>query len=43
VLRLFSIFFAVKLDWFDVLGWELWNYKKMVLPMVALGLLPAPS
>ncbi len=34
------IIFAVKFDWFDVLGWELWNYKKMVLPMVALGLLP---
>ncbi len=34
------IFFALKLDWFDVLGWELWNYKKMVLPMVALGMLP---
>ncbi|MFZ1687947.1 MAG: ABC transporter permease [Flavobacteriales bacterium] len=34
------ILFALKLDWFDVLGWELWNYKKMVLPMVALGMLP---
>ena len=34
------IIFAVNLGWFDVLGWELWNYKKMVLPMVALGLLP---
>ena len=30
----------MKLDWFDVLGWELWNYKKMVLPSVALGMLP---
>jgi oligopeptide transport system permease protein len=33
--------FALKFGWFDVLGWELWNYKKMVLPTVALGLLPA--
>lgn len=37
---LLVILFALKLDWFDVLGWELWNYKKMVLPMVALGMLP---
>ncbi|MBA4179021.1 MAG: peptide ABC transporter permease [Anaerolinea sp.] len=34
------ILFALKVDWFDVLGWELWNYKKMVLPTVALGMLP---
>ena len=34
------IFFVLKLDWFDVLGWELWNYKKMVLPTIALGMLP---
>ncbi|MEO8540586.1 MAG: ABC transporter permease [bacterium] len=34
------ILFALKLNWFDVLGWELWNYKKMVLPTVALGMLP---
>ena len=34
------ILFALKLDWFDVIGWELWNYKKMVLPSVALGMLP---
>ncbi len=34
------ILFALKLNWFDVLGWELWNYKKMVLPMVAMGMLP---
>jgi oligopeptide transport system permease protein len=33
--------FALKFGWFDVLGWELWNYEKMVLPTVALGLLPA--
>jgi oligopeptide transport system permease protein len=37
---LLVIIFALKLDWFDVLGWEMWNYKKMVLPMVALGMLP---
>lgn len=34
------LFFALKLGWFDVLGWELGNYHKMVLPTVALGLLP---
>lgn len=34
------ILFALKLNWFDVLGWELFNYKKMVLPMVAMGMLP---
>ncbi len=33
--------FAVELGWFDVLGWEFGNYKKMVLPVVALGVLPA--
>lgn len=37
---LLVIFFALKLNWFDVLGWELWNYKKMVLPSVAMGMLP---
>ena len=37
---LLVILFALKLDWFDVLGWELWNYKKMVLPSVAMGMLP---
>jgi len=37
---LLVILFALKLDWFDVLGWDMWNYKKMVLPMVALGMLP---
>ena len=36
-----QITFALRLDWFDVLGWELWNYKKMVLPTLALGVLPA--
>ena len=34
------ILFALKLNWFDVLGWELWNFQKMVLPTVALGMLP---
>lgn len=36
-----ATFLAVELGWFDVLGWELGNYRKMVLPTVALGLLPA--
>jgi oligopeptide transport system permease protein len=35
------IIFAVKLDWFDVLGWEFGNYRKMVLPILTLGVLPA--
>jgi oligopeptide transport system permease protein len=35
------IIFSVKLGWFDVLGWELGNYKKMVLPILTLGVLPA--
>lgn len=35
------VIFAVNLGWFDVLGWEFGNYRKMVLPVVALGLLPA--
>jgi oligopeptide transport system permease protein len=35
------IIFSVKLGWFDVLGWEFGNYRKMVLPVVALGTLPA--
>jgi oligopeptide transport system permease protein len=34
------LLFALKLGWFDVLGWEFGNYEKMVLPTVALGLLP---
>lgn len=38
---LLVILFALRLDWFDVLGWEMWNIHKMVLPTVALGLLPA--
>ena len=35
------IVFSLQLGWFDVIGWELGNYKKMVLPTVTLGLLPA--
>ncbi|MEX2238208.1 MAG: ABC transporter permease [Dehalococcoidia bacterium] len=35
------IIFSVKLGWFDVLGWEFGNYKKMVLPVAALSVLPA--
>ncbi len=35
------IIFSVELGWFDVIGFEFGNYKKMVLPVVALGLLPA--
>src|SRR5690606_13514617 len=37
---LLVVVFSLQLGWFDVLGWELWNYRKMVLPTVALGLLP---
>src|SRR2546428_1100942 len=35
------IVFSVKLGWFDVLGWEFGNYKKMVLPILTLGVLPS--
>lgn len=35
------IVFALELGWADVLGWEFGNPRKMVLPVVALGLLPA--
>jgi oligopeptide transport system permease protein len=35
------VIFSLELGWFDVLGWEFGNYKKMVLPSVSLGLLPA--
>jgi len=35
------IIFSVKLGWFDVLGWEFGNYKKMVLPILTLGVLPS--
>src|SRR3990170_8241436 len=35
------ILFAVELHWFDVLGWEFGNYRKMVIPVISLGTLPA--
>jgi oligopeptide transport system permease protein len=35
------ITFALRIHWFDVIGWEMWNYHKMVLPIVAFGFLPA--
>lgn len=35
------VVFALKLGWFDVIGWEFGNPRKMVLPVVALGLFPA--
>ena len=34
------LFLALKLGWFDVIGWEFGNPRTMVLPTVALGLLP---
>lgn len=34
------LLFTLRLGWFDVLGWEFGNYRKMTLPVVALGLLP---
>jgi len=42
VLSVFLVlFFALKLGWFDVIGWEFGNYRQMVLPIVALGMFPA--
>lgn len=38
---LLVLLFSVQLGWFDVLGWEFGNYRKMVLPVLSLGLLPA--
>lgn len=35
------IIFSVNLGWTDVIGWELFNPRKMILPMVSLGMLPA--
>ncbi|MCH8814335.1 MAG: ABC transporter permease [Chloroflexi bacterium] len=35
------VIFSVQLGWFDVLGWEFGNYRKMVLPIISLGTLPA--
>lgn len=37
---LLVIVFVLRLHWFDVLGWEFGNYHKMVLPTVAIGVLP---
>ena len=37
---LLQIIFGLRLNWFDVIGWEMWNPQKMVLPVVALGFLP---
>ena len=37
---LLVLFFSVKLGWFDVLGFEVGNYHKMVLPIVSFGFLP---
>ncbi len=37
---LLVIAFVLHLHWFDVLGWEFGNYRKMVLPVVSVGLLP---
>jgi oligopeptide transport system permease protein len=34
------IIFAVKLGWFNALGFEFGNYHNMVLPTIALGTLP---
>ncbi len=35
------LIFSVQLGWTDVIGWELFNPRKMILPMVSLGMLPA--
>jgi oligopeptide transport system permease protein len=35
------IVFSVQLGWTDVLGWELFNPRKMILPTISLGMLPA--
>lgn len=42
VLSVFLVlFFALKLGWFDVIGWEFGNPRQMVLPIIALGMFPA--
>lgn len=42
VMAIFLILlFALEFGWFDTIGWEFGNYRKMVLPTVSLGLLPA--
>jgi oligopeptide transport system permease protein len=33
--------FSVELGWTDRLGWEFGNFRKMALPTISLGLLPA--
>ncbi len=41
VLAVFLVLlFSLQLGWFDVLGWEFGNYRKMVLPILSLGMLP---
>ena len=35
------IIFSVELGWTDVLGWEFGNPRKMILPSISLGMLPA--
>jgi ABC-type dipeptide/oligopeptide/nickel transport system permease component len=35
------IVFAVKLHWFDIIGWG--EPRKMVLPVITLSMLPAAS
>lgn len=35
------IIFSVGLGWTDVIGWEFGNPRKMVLPVISLGMLPA--
>lgn len=42
VLSVFLVlFFALRLGWFDVIGWEFGNPRQMVLPVIALGMFPA--
>jgi oligopeptide transport system permease protein len=35
------IIFSVELGWTDVIGWEFGNLRKMALPVISLGTLPA--
>lgn len=42
VLSVFLVlFFALRLGWFDVIGWEFGNPRQMMLPIIALGMFPA--
>ncbi len=42
VLSVFLVlFFALRLGWFDVIGWEFGNPRQMVLPVIGLGMYPA--